>query len=120
GINLPSPRLHPSVHPDLFSPVTLNALTVPNRFAMAPMTRQASPGGIPGPDVAAYYARRAAGGVGLIITEGVRIPHPAAAHPPSIPALAGDDVLAGWRNVTDAVHAEGSVIAAQLWHQGAE
>lgn len=95
-------------------------MQVPNRFAMAPMTRQASPGGIPGPDVAAYYGRRAAGGVGLIITEGVRLADPVAAWPLSIPTLAGPDVLAGWRAVTDAVHSHGAVIAAQLWHQGAE
>lgn len=95
-------------------------MTIPNRFAMAPMTWQASPGGVPGPDVADYYARRAAGGVGLVITEGIRLPDPAACFPESVPTLAGDDVLAGWRRVTRAVHAHGAVIAAQLWHQGAE
>jgi 2,4-dienoyl-CoA reductase-like NADH-dependent reductase (Old Yellow Enzyme family) len=105
---------------DLFSPLTVKSLTIPNRFAMAPMTRKASPGGVPGPDVAAYYARRAAGGVGLIITEGIRLAHPSAGWPYSIPTIAGDEVLAGWRAVTDAVHAEGGTIAAQLWHQGAE
>ena len=105
---------------DLFRPLNVRSMTIPNRFAMAPMTRQASPGGVPGPDVAAYYGRRAAGGVGLIITEGVRLPDPAAGFPESVPTLAGDDVLAGWRRVTDAVHANGAVIAAQLWHQGAE
>jgi 2,4-dienoyl-CoA reductase-like NADH-dependent reductase (Old Yellow Enzyme family) len=105
---------------DLFSPLTVKSLTIPNRFAMAPMTRQASPGGVPGPDVAAYYARRAAGGVGLIITEGVRVPHPAAGWPHSIPVLDGAEALAGWRAVTDAVHANGATIAAQLWHQGAQ
>ncbi|BBZ11876.1 NADH:flavin oxidoreductase [Mycobacterium branderi] len=104
----------------LFQPLTVRSLTVPNRFAMAPMTRQASPGGIPGADVAEYYRRRAAGGVGLIITEGVRLPDPAAGHPDSIPTLAGDEVLAGWTRVIDAVHQEGATIAAQLWHQGAQ
>lgn len=105
---------------DLFQPLTVRSLKVPNRFAMAPMTRQASPGGVPGADVAEYYRRRAAGGVGLIITEGVRLPDPAAGYPSSVPTLAGDDVLAGWRRVIDGVHAEGGTIAAQLWHQGAE
>jgi 2,4-dienoyl-CoA reductase-like NADH-dependent reductase (Old Yellow Enzyme family) len=103
---------------DLFQPLTIRSLTVPNRFAMAPMTRQASPGGIPGADVAEYYRRRAAGGVGLIITEGVRLPAPAAGYPDAIPTLAGDAVLAGWTRVVDAVHGEGATIAAQLWHQG--
>lgn len=105
---------------DLFQPLTVGSLTVPNRFAMAPMTRQASPGGVPGADVAEYYRRRAAGGVGLIITEGVRLPDPAAGYPFSIPTIAGDEVLAGWSRVVAAVHAEGGTIAAQLWHQGAE
>lgn len=104
---------------DLFTPLTVGSLRVPNRFAMAPMTRAASPDGVPGPDVAAYYGRRAAGGTGLIITEGVRIPHPAAGWPNRIPNLDGEDVLAGWRAVTDAVHEHGAAIAAQLWHQGA-
>jgi 2,4-dienoyl-CoA reductase-like NADH-dependent reductase (Old Yellow Enzyme family) len=49
---------------DLFTPLSVKSLTVRNRFAMAPMTRRASPGGVPGDDVAAYYARRAAGGSG--------------------------------------------------------
>ncbi|ORW73103.1 NADH:flavin oxidoreductase [Mycobacterium saskatchewanense] len=105
---------------DLFRPLSVRSLTVPNRFAMAPMTRQASPGGIPGADVAEYYRRRAAGGVGLIITEGIRLPDPAAGYPHAIPTLAGNDVLAGWTRVVDAVHGEGATIAAQLWHQGAQ
>ncbi|WP_370464801.1 12-oxophytodienoate reductase [Mycolicibacterium sp. P1-18] len=112
--------MNPQCVSELFRPLTVRSMTIPNRFAMAPMTRQASPGGVPGPDVAAYYARRAAGGVGLIVTEGVRLPDPAAGFPESVPTLAGDDVLAGWRRVTDAVHAEGAMIAAQLWHQGVE
>jgi 2,4-dienoyl-CoA reductase-like NADH-dependent reductase (Old Yellow Enzyme family) len=105
---------------ELFKPLTVRSMTVPNRFAMAPMTRQASPGGIPGPDVAEYYARRAAGGVGLVITEGVRLPDPAAGFPASVPTLHGDAAMAGWHRVTRAVHEHGAVIAAQLWHQGAE
>ncbi|GAY18362.1 12-oxophytodienoate reductase [Mycobacterium sp. shizuoka-1] len=103
---------------ELFTPLTIGSLTVRNRFAMAPMTRAASPNGVPGPDVAAYYGRRAAGRTALIITEGVRIPHPAAGWPDRIPTLDGDEALTGWRAVTDAVHAEGGAIAAQLWHQG--
>jgi 2,4-dienoyl-CoA reductase-like NADH-dependent reductase (Old Yellow Enzyme family) len=105
---------------ELFQPLTVRSLTVRNRFAMAPMTRRASPDGVPGADVAKYYARRAAGGVGLIITEGIRLSRPDTGWPNSIPTLAGNDALAGWRAVTDAVHGHGSVIAAQLWHQGIE
>lgn len=119
-----APALHAHVTDErvsaLFQPIAVRSLTIPNRFAMAPMTRRASPGGVPGPDVAAYYARRAAGGVGLIITEGIRLPDPTAGWPEEIPTLAGDEVLAGWRAVTDAVHTNGATIAAQLWHQGAE
>ncbi|TDZ45435.1 NADH:flavin oxidoreductase [Mycobacteroides franklinii] len=111
--------VRPDVAP-LFEPFTVKSLTAPNRFAMAPMTRSASPGGVPGENVAAYYRRRAAGGVGLIITEGVFIPHDAAGGQSSVPRLTGDDSLAGWSSVTDAVHQEGSAIAAQLWHQGVE
>ncbi|OHT87790.1 NADH:flavin oxidoreductase [Mycobacteroides saopaulense] len=111
--------VRPDVAP-LFEPFTVKSLTAPNRFAMAPMTRSASPGGVPGEDVAAYYRRRAAGGVGLIITEGVFIPHDAAGGQSNVPRLIGDDSLAGWSAVTEAVHAEGSAIAAQLWHQGVE
>jgi 2,4-dienoyl-CoA reductase-like NADH-dependent reductase (Old Yellow Enzyme family) len=105
---------------ELFQPLAIRSLTVRNRFAMAPMTRQASPNGVPGADVAEYYRRRAAGGVGLIITEGIRLPQPEAGWPAEIPTLAGEAVLEGWRAVTAAVHGGGGAIAAQLWHQGAE
>ena len=54
----------------LFRPFALSKLSLANRVVMAPMTRQKSPGGIPGPEVAAYYRRRAESGTGLIITEG--------------------------------------------------
>src|SRR3546814_8781156 len=60
----------------LFSPFALRSLRLANRIVMAPMTRGFSPNGIPGADVAAYYARRA--DTGLIITEGVGVDHPAA------------------------------------------
>ena len=103
----------------LFTPLTIGTLTLPNRFAMAPMTRFASPGGMPGPGVAEYYARRAAGGTALIITEGIRIPHPAAG-PDSVPELDGAEVLRGWQKVIDAVHAKGGAIMAQLWHEGSQ
>ena len=119
-----APALHADVTDErvsaLFQPITVRSLTIPNRFAMAPMTRMASPRGVPGPDVAAYYARRAAGGVGLIITEGVRIPHSASGFPFNIPGIDSTEQLSGWRAVTAAVHAEGGTIAAQLWHQGAQ
>ncbi|WP_434064444.1 hypothetical protein [Paraburkholderia largidicola] len=63
---------------DLFTPFHGCGLALANRIVMAPMTRRKSPGGVPGDDVAAYYRRRAEGGVGLIITEGTTIGRPAA------------------------------------------
>jgi 2,4-dienoyl-CoA reductase-like NADH-dependent reductase (Old Yellow Enzyme family) len=107
----------------LFSPLTIRGMSVSNRIVMAPMTRGFSPGGIPGLDVAAYYARRAEGGCGLIVTEGVAVDHPAALgdaglEEKDVPVLAGEGPLEGWRDVVKAVHAAGSRIIAQLWHQG--
>ncbi|WP_027502959.1 NADH:flavin oxidoreductase [Rhodococcus sp. UNC363MFTsu5.1] len=104
----------------LFEPFAVKSLNLKNRFAMAPMTRAFSPDGIPGADVAEYYRRRAAGGVGLIITEGTYIPDPAAGPHTRVPHLYGTESLAGWRGVVDAVHAEGGAIIPQLWHLGAE
>ncbi len=102
----------------LSRPVTLNGLTVPNRIAMAPMTRQFSPGGIPGENVAGYYARRAAAGVGLIVTEGTYVGHDSAGQTDDIPRFHGEEQLAGWAKVADAVHAAGGKIVPQLWHIG--
>ncbi|MFC9845929.1 NADH:flavin oxidoreductase [Streptomyces sp. NPDC060223] len=102
----------------LSRPVSLNGLTVPNRIVMAPMTRQFSPGGIPGADVASYYARRAAAGVGLIVTEGTYVGHDSAGQSDSIPRFHGEEQLAGWAKVAEAVHAAGGKIVPQLWHIG--
>jgi len=85
---------------------------------MAPMSRYRSPVGVPTDEVASYYARRAATGLGAILTEGVALPHYAAGDHPDIPRLDGVDVLNGWRKVIDAVHAAGGRIIPQLWHQG--
>jgi 2,4-dienoyl-CoA reductase-like NADH-dependent reductase (Old Yellow Enzyme family) len=102
----------------LFTPFTINHLTLPNRIVMAPMTRSCSPSGVPGPDVAAYYGRRAEGGVGLIVTEGAYVPHPSAGFDSKVPHLYGDEALAGWRQVTAQVHGAGGRIFPQLWHVG--
>jgi 2,4-dienoyl-CoA reductase-like NADH-dependent reductase (Old Yellow Enzyme family) len=91
-----------------------------NRIAMAPMTRFHSPGGVPGEDVASYYARRARGGVGLIITEGTYIDHPAANGYDNVPAFHGEAALAGWARVVKAVHDAGTAIVPQLWHVGGQ
>ena len=103
----------------LFRPFSLGTLQLKNRIVMAPMTRTASPDGVPGTDVAAYYARRARGGVGLIVTEGTVVDHPAATFDPKVPHFYGEAASAGWREVVRQVHAEGGKIFPQLWHVGA-
>ena len=102
----------------LFSPARFGERTLRNRVAMAPMTRCQSPGHVPNERNVEYYRRRAAGGVGLIITEGTTVGHPAANGYPDVPAFHGAEALAGWRAVADAVHAEGAAIIPQLWHVG--
>ncbi|MCP2332167.1 NADH:flavin oxidoreductase [Actinoalloteichus caeruleus] len=102
----------------LARPLTLGSAELPNRLVMAPMTRAFSPGGVPGTDVADYYARRAAAGTGLIITEGTYIDHPSAGDVESVPRFHGEAPLAGWRHVVEAVHAAGGRIMPQLWHVG--
>ena len=103
----------------LFQPITLGPLQLSNRIVMAPMTRTFSPGYVANDLVAAYYARRAEHEVGLIITEGTCVGHKAANGYPRVPFIYGDDALAGWKKVVDAVHAKGGKIAPQLWHVGA-
>lgn len=108
-----------TISPDvLFAPFHSPNLSLPNRIVMAPMTRSFSPGGIPGENVARYYARRAAGGVGLIVTEGTVIDRPGATNDPGVPHFHGEAALQGWAGVVAAVHAEGGRIAPQLWHVG--
>lgn len=102
----------------LSRPVSLNGLTVPNRIVMAPMTRQFSPGGVPGDDVGSYYARRAAAGVGLIVTEGTYVGHASAGESDRVPRFHGEEQLAGWARVAEAVHEAGGAIVPQLWHIG--
>ncbi|MEW2390632.1 12-oxophytodienoate reductase [Streptomyces venezuelae] len=97
---------------------TLGGLTLRNRIAMAAVTRRFSPGGVPGEDVAAYYARRAAGGAGLIVTEGTYVRRDAAAAYDRVPRFHGDDALDGWARVVERVHAAGGRIMPQLWHTG--
>jgi len=102
----------------LFTPFTIGPLTLPNRIVMAPMTRNFSPDGVPGPDVAAYYRRRAENGVGLIVTEGTVIDHPASTDSVRVPRFYGADALAGWSGVLAAVHGAGGRIFPQIWHVG--
>src|ERR1035441_6357459 len=102
----------------LFRPFSVKDLVLPNRIVMAPMTRSKSPAGIPGPNVADYYRRRAEGGVGLIVTEGTYVPHPGAGVYPDVPHFYGEQSLAGWKRVVEEVHRVGGKIFPQLWHVG--
>ena len=108
-------RFDPSL---LFQPLSAAGLDLANRLVMAPMTRNMSPAGVPGPDVAAYYRRRAEGGMGLIITEGAYVPQSGAGFSANVPRFHGDDALSGWKRVVEQVHAAGAKIFPQLWHVG--
>ena len=101
---------------DLFSPVKLGGIALKNRMVMAPLTRnRAGAGGIPQAMNVTYYVQRAS--AGLIISEAT--PISAMAHGyPALPGIYTDEQVAGWKKVTDAVHAEGGKIVLQLWHVG--
>lgn len=100
----------------LFSPMTLGELELPNRLVMAPLTRTRSGDeGIPGPLMAEHYRQRAS--LGLIVSEAT-YPGLAGRSWPGQPGLHTTDQISGWKKVTDAVHAEGGRIFAQIMHGG--
>jgi len=103
----------------LFENYNHKGLSLKNRTVMAPMTRTFSPNYVPTSEVADYYKRRAEGDVGLIITEGTFISHKAANGYERVPAIYGEEALAGWKHVVEEVHKAGGKIAPQLWHVGA-
>ena len=101
---------------DLFSPVQLGALALANRIVMAPLTRsRMGADGVPGALHAEYYAQRAS--AGLIISEATNI-SPQARGYALTPGIWSEQQVAGWKTVTDAVHAAGGKIVCQLWHVG--
>lgn len=102
----------------LFAPFTCKSLHLRNRIAMSPMTREFAQDGVLVDEVDGYYARRATGGAGLIVTEGTAVDHPVSHATGKIPYFYGDGPLARWRSVVQAVHAEGGAIVPQLWHAG--
>ena len=102
----------------LFTPFTCKSLTFPNRIVMAPMTRSQSPDGVPGHDVAEYYARRAAADVGLIVTEGTTINRGGASNDVKVPNFHEEKALAGWKNVVDHVHGAGGEEGREGWEGG--
>lgn len=101
---------------DLFTPLRVGQLKLPNRIVMAPLTRnRAGAGNVPQPMNAIYYAQRAS--AGLIISEAS--PISAMGHGyPATPGIHSTDQVAGWRRVTDAVHTSGGRMFLQLWHVG--
>ncbi|MBK8229617.1 MAG: 12-oxophytodienoate reductase [Candidatus Eisenbacteria bacterium] len=103
----------------IFEPCQFGRLTLRNRIVMAPMTRRmAQPDGIVTEESLRYYARRAAGEVGLIISEGTALDDLHACDTLTVPRIQTAEQWAAWRQVVDAVHAEGSAFAPQLWHTG--
>jgi N-ethylmaleimide reductase len=100
-----------------FTPYTLGRYTLANRIVMAPMTRSRAhgSGGVPNELMARYYGQRAS--AGLIVSEGTQ-PSAIGQGYPNTPGLYTAEQIAGWRTVTDAVHAKGGVIFAQLMHAG--
>lgn len=106
--------------PKTFSKIELGPLTLKNRLIMAPLTRQlADDDGTPTADMAAYYARRARGGIGMIITEGTyQVDELGCKAYLSQPGIANEKHVEGWKLTTDAVHAFGVPIICQLMHGG--
>ncbi|KAF9009977.1 FMN-linked oxidoreductase [Cyathus striatus] len=95
----------------LFIPLKLGSVTIRNRITMSALTRNRAPGTIPSDIMKEYYAQRARGGAGLIVSEG-------ATEWPHAPGIWNSEQAAEWKKIVDAVHAEGSKIYAQLWHLG--
>ena len=100
----------------LFSSFQLGELDLPNRVVMAPLTRnRAGPGNVATPLIAEYYAQRAS--AGLIVAEASQV-CPEGQGYEDTPGIHSPEQVAGWRQVTDAVHAAGGRIFLQLWHVG--
>ncbi len=103
-------------HPALFSSYRLGDLELKNRMVMSPMTRsRAVEGAVPHPKAPVYYAQRAS--AGLIITEGTQV-SPQGVGYIRTPGIHSSEQVAGWKQVTEAVHRAGGKIFAQLWHVG--
>ena len=101
---------------DFSTPIQFGELKLKNRVVMAPLTRsRATTDRVPTPMMAEYYAQRAS--AGLIISEATVISEAANGYEKT-PGLFTDAQVAGWKLVTDAVHAKDGLIVAQLWHVG--
>ena len=102
----------------LFTPITLNATALRNRWVMPAMQRGMCENGAPKPELAAYYARRAKGGVALVIGESAAIDHPSATVQPTA-ARINRATAHGWAACVDQVRTAGGEMLLQLWHEGA-
>ncbi len=101
---------------DLFSSTKLGVISLKNRMVMAPLTRnRAGAGGVPQAMNVTYYEQRAS--AGLIVTEATPISDMAHGYP-ALPGIYTDAQVAGWKKITDAVHAKGGKIVSQIWHVG--
>ncbi|MBD2843622.1 NADH:flavin oxidoreductase [Paenibacillus sp. IB182496] len=110
---------HSSNANPLFRSFQLGGMTLASRIVMAPMTRQFSPEGVPGENVARYYRARAENAVGLIVTEGTIVEHADASNQANVPHFYGAAALQGWAHVVREVHEAGGRIMPQIWHMGA-
>lgn len=102
----------------LFTPVTINGLTLPNRFVMPGMQRQWCEDGVPQPRMAEYYRQRVEGGVGLIITESCAVDHPSSTQTPFFCRI-NDASMGAWEQCFAEVNRAGGRMFLQLWHEGA-
>ena len=101
----------------LFTPVKLGALQLRNRILMAPLTRcRADADHVPTDIMADYYTQRA--DAGLLVAEATMVMEGNSAFGGREPGIYSQAQVAGWRKVTDAVHAQGGLIALQIWHGG--
>jgi N-ethylmaleimide reductase len=101
---------------NLFTPMRLGDLELRNRVVLAPLTRRrADERAVPSPSAALYYAQRA--GAGLIVSEGTCISAEGIGDR-RLPGLWSDEQITAWQEVTAAVHDQGGLIVAQLWHTG--
>lgn len=103
----------------LFDPCQIGAIALASRIVMAPLTRNRAPGALANARMATYYRQRAnpVTGAGLIVTEATAISHQGQGYA-DVPGIWSAEQVAAWKQVTDAVHAEGGKIVMQLWHVG--
>lgn len=100
----------------LFDPLKAGAFSLKNRVVLAPLTRcRASAGRVPNDMMREYYVQRAS--AGLILTEATSVT-PMGVGYPDTPGIWSEEQVAGWKKITDAVHAAGGTIVLQLWHVG--